>query len=325
MLELSYQQIWSSLIPVLSAWFKMDRLKNMKTVSTQNALAGSPDGIAAAQESIPDIQHSAPVIHRPLPATSNRSSINPKSQIANPKSQGSPREPCFAVNLGMIEYNEAWKLQSDLVSAKANRSLDRDIILFLEHPAVFTLGRRGGREYLQVGESFLEQAGIPIVQAERGGYITFHGPGQLVVYPIIDLEARRLGVAKFVAALEEIMLLTVRSWGLKAQRSTKNAGIWMGIRKMGSIGIALRKGISFHGLALNVNVDLTPFSWVQPCGLEGVSMTSIQQELGEEIPMDAVLTAVKENFKSVLELDLNDISHSDLQQRLLNRKMPKVS
>ena len=145
------------------------------------------------------------------------------------------------------------------------------------------------------------------------------------MYPIIDLEARRLGVAKFVAALEEIMLLTVRSWGLKAQRSTKNAGIWMGIRKMGSIGIALRKGISFHGLALNVTVDLTPFSWVQPCGLEGVSMTSIQQELGEEIPMDAVLTAVKENFKSVLELDLNDISHSDLQQRLLNRKMPKVS
>jgi lipoate-protein ligase B len=85
---------------------------------------------------------------------------------------------------------------------------------------------------------------------------------------------------------------------------------------MGSIGIALRKGISFHGLALNVNVDLTPFSWVQPCGLEGVSMTSVQQELGEKIPMDAVLTAVKENFKSVLELDLNDISHSDLQQRL---------
>jgi len=324
MLELSYQQIWSSLIPVLSAWFKMDRLKNLKPVSTQNALAGSPEGIAAAQESIPD-KHSAPVIHRPLPATSKRSSINPKSQIPNPKSQGSLREPCFAVNLGMIEYNEAWKLQSDLVAARLNRSADRDIILFLEHPAVFTLGRRGGREYLQVGQSFLEQAGVPIVQAERGGYITFHGPGQLVVYPIIDLETRRLGVTEFVAALEEIMLQTVRTWGLKAQRSTKNAGIWMGNHKMGSIGIALRKGISFHGLALNVNVDLTPFSWVQPCGLEGVSMTSIQQELGEEIPMDAVLTAVKENFKSVLNLDLNDISHPDLQQRLLNRKMPKVS
>jgi lipoate-protein ligase B len=232
---------------------------------------------------------------------------------------------CWEVNLGLIDYNEAWKLQSDLVSAKINRSLDRDIILFLEHPAVFTLGRRGGREYLQVGESFLEQAGVPVVQAERGGYITFHGPGQLVVYPIIDLEARRLGVTEFVAALEEIMLQTVSTWGLTAQRNSKNAGIWMGNRKMGSIGIALRKGISFHGLALNVNVDLTPFSWVQPCGLEGVSMTSIQQELGEEIPMDAVFHTVKKSLKSVLDLDLNDISPSDLRQRLLNRinrKMP---
>jgi lipoate-protein ligase B len=297
----------------------MDRLKNLKTVSTQNALAGSPDGIAAAQESIPDIQHSAPVIHRPLPAMSNRSSINPKSQIANRKSQGSLREPCFAVNQGMTDYNEAWKLQSDLVSAKINRSIARDIILFLEHPAVFTLGRRGGREYLQVGESFLEQAGIPVVQAERGGYITFHGPGQLVVYPIFDLEARRLGVTEFVAALEKIMLLTVGSWGLKAQRNSKNAGIWMGNQKMGSIGIALRKGISFHGLALNVNVDLTPFSWIQPCGLEGVSMTSVKQELGQEIPMDVVVDTVKTNFKSVLKLDLNDISYSDLQQQLLTR------
>ena len=229
---------------------------------------------------------------------------------------------CWAINLGRVDYNEAWKLQSDLVAARLNRSADRDIILFIEHPAVFTLGRRGGRDYLRVGESFLEQVGIPIIQAERGGYITYHGPGQLVVYPIVDLEGRRLGVAEFVEALEEIMLLTVRSWGLNAQRNSKNAGIWMGNRKMGSIGIALRKGISFHGLALNVNVDLTPFSWIQPCGLEGVSMTSVQQELGEEIPPDVIINTVKKNFQSVLKLDLNDISHSDLQQQLLNRKMP---
>lgn len=154
---------------------------------------------------------------------------------------------------------------------------------------------------------------------ERGGYITFHGPGQLVVYFIINLEARRLGVTDFVEALEEIMLRTVRTWGLTAQRNKKNPGIWMGNSKMGSIGIALRKGISFHGLALNVNVDLTPFSWIQPCGLPGVSMTSVKQERGKEIPMDVVRNVVKENFKSVLGLDLNDISYSDLQQQLLTR------
>ena len=224
---------------------------------------------------------------------------------------------CWAVNLGMIDYNKAWQLQSELVAAKANSAIDRDIILFLEHPAVFTLGRRGGRDYLLVGESFLEQSGIPVVQVERGGYITFHGPGQLVVYTLIDLEARRLGVTDFVAALEEIMLQSVRAWGLTAQRSTANPGIWMGRRKMGSIGIALRKGISFHGLALNINLDLTPFSWIQPCGLEGVSMTSVKQELSKEVPMRVVRHTVKKNFQSVLGLDLNDISYPDLQQQLL--------
>jgi len=226
---------------------------------------------------------------------------------------------CYAVNLGMIDYNHAWKLQSDLVAAKISRSAIQDIILFLEHPAVFTLGRRGGRDHLLVSESFLKQSGIPIVQVERGGHITFHGPGQLVVYFIINLETRRLGVTDFVKTLEEIMLRTVRTWGLTAQRNKKNPGIWMGNSKMGSIGIALKKGISFHGLALNVNVDLTPFSWIQPCGLQGVSMTSVQQELGQEIPMDVVRKAAKDNFKSVLGLDLNDISYSDLQQQLLSR------
>ena len=223
---------------------------------------------------------------------------------------------CWAVNLGLMEYNQAWKLQSAIVAARLSQSINRDIILFLEHPAVFTLGRRGGRDYLQVGEAFLERAGIPIIQAERGGYITYHGPGQLVVYPIIDLEARRLGVTEFVAALEEIMLLTVSSWGLQAQRNSTNAGIWMGRHKMGSIGIALRKGVSFHGLALNINVDLTPFSWIQPCGLAGVSMTSVKQELGKEIPMQTAEHELKKNFMTVLELDLDEISYDDLQQHL---------
>ena len=302
----------------------MNRLKTLKTTPAQNALTASPDNLAAAQDSKSDIQHSAPTIHRPLPATLNLSSTNPKSQIPNPKSKGLHHEPCYAVNLGLMEYNQAWALQSELVAAKIDGRLGRDIILLVEHPSVFTLGRRGGRDYLQVGEAVLEQAGIPIVQAERGGYITFHGPGQAVVYPIIDLEARRLGVAEYVAALEEIMLQTVGSLGLQAQRSSTNPGIWMENRKMGSIGIALRKGIGFHGLALNVNLDLTPFSWIQPCGLAGVSMTSVQRELGREMPMRVVFQTLKKNFQSILGLGINDLSCSDLQP-LLNRKMPEVS
>ena len=295
----------------------MEKLKNLKSGPTQSGSNEPPAVLSAAEDLKSEIQNSASKTDELILTPRKSSYLNPKSQIPNPQSKGSLHEPCYAVNLGMTDYNQAWKLQSDLVAARLSRSEGRDIILFLEHPAVFTLGRRGGRDHLLVSKSFLKQSGIPIVQVERGGYITFHGPGQLVVYFIINLEARRLGVTDFVEALEEIMLRTVRTWGLTAQRNKKNPGIWMGNSKMGSIGIALRKGISFHGLALNVNVDLTPFSWIQPCGLPGVSMTSVKQERGKEIPMDVVRNAVKENFKSVLGLDLIDISYSDLQQQLL--------
>jgi lipoate-protein ligase B len=291
----------------------MNRSNNLNTASPDKDLDETPDVLTATQNyksATPDPHHatrnSQHETRNTYPATRNTNLVT-----RNPDP-----EPCYAVNLGMLEYNQAWELQSGLVAAKINGSLSRDIILFVEHPAVFTLGRRGGRDYLQVDESFLNRAGIPIVQAERGGYITYHGPGQLVVYPIIDLEARRLRVPDFVAALEEIMLQSVKTWGLQAQRNSANAGIWMGNHKMGSIGIALRKGISFHGLALNINVDLTPFSWIQPCGLKGVSMTSVRQELGREIPMPIAVQTVRRIFNSVLGFELYDISYSELKEQL---------
>jgi lipoate-protein ligase B len=298
----------------------MNRSNNLNTASPDKDLDETPDVLTATQNyksATPDPHHatrnSQHETRNTYHATRNTNLV---TRNAQPVTRNPDPEPCYAVNLGMLEYNQAWELQSGLVAAKINGSLSRDIILFVEHPAVFTLGRRGGRDYLQVDESFLNRAGIPIVQAERGGYITYHGPGQLVVYPIIDLEARRLRVPDFVAALEEIMLQSVKTWGLQAQRNSANAGIWMGNHKMGSIGIALRKGISFHGLALNINVDLTPFSWIQPCGLKGVSMTSVRQELGREIPMPIAVQTVRRIFNSVLGFELYDISYSELKEQL---------
>ena len=226
---------------------------------------------------------------------------------------------CYAVDLGMMDYNAAWKLQSDIVAARINGIIDTDIILFLEHPTVFTLGRRGGLEHLLVSEEFLKTAGIPIVHVERGGDITFHGPGQMVVYPIVNLKSRSFGVVDFVEILEDIMLATVRTWGIAAERNPANRGIWVGNNKMGSIGLAIRKGISFHGMALNVNVDLTPFSYIQPCGLQGVCMTSMQQELGSELSMNEVSATVKKQFEAVLDLQLTAASFSHLQQQLQNQ------
>ena len=120
--------------------------------------------------------------------------------------------------------------------------------------------------------SLLENAGIQVVQAERGGNITYHGPGQLVAYLVLDLEAAKMGVKDFVHFLEEAMIRTAAEWGVAAERNPVNRGIWVGNSKMGSIGIAIRRGITYHGLAFNVDVSLEPFGWINPCGLAGVGI-----------------------------------------------------
>jgi lipoate-protein ligase B len=205
----------------------------------------------------------------------------------------------LSVDFDRIDYQSAWELQSNLIIARKERTLQNDIVLFLEHPPVFTLGRRGGRECLLVSEEFLEKSGVQVVQVERGGNITFHGPGQLVVYPIVDLQTARIKVVDFVSGLEEVMLRTATQWGIAAERNPANRGIWVGPRKMGSIGIAVRRGISFHGLALNVQTDLTPFSWIQPCGLKDVGMTTMQQETAQKISIPQVRTVLKAQFEKV--------------------------
>ena len=252
------------------------------------------------------------------PGNQERKSAVERTFTTNHRPQTTDRHSCYAVDLGMMDYEAAWQLQGEIVSARVNGIIDTDIILFLEHPAVFTLGRRGGLDHLLVSEEFLKTSGIPVVHVERGGNITFHGPGQLVAYPIVNLKAHNLGVVDFVEALEDVMLATVRTWDITAEPNQANRGIWVGRNKIGSIGLAIRKGISFHGLALNVNLDLTPFSWIQPCGLQGISMTSMKQELGSELSMDEVCTALKSQFETVLHLNLITASLSHLQQQLRN-------
>ena len=187
--------------------------------------------------------------------------------------------PMKIIDPGMMDYQEALELQQQYVEEKKACTRKEDIIMVLEHPAVFTLGRRGGLENLVVSQAFLKKHGIPIVQTGRGGNITFHGPGQLVVYPIINLNRAGMGVADFVYMLEEVMIKTAANAGVTAHRSEINHGIWVKNRKLGSIGLSVTRGICFHGLALNVNPDLTPFSWINPCGLAGISMTSLEMEI----------------------------------------------
>ncbi|MEA1967727.1 MAG: lipoyl(octanoyl) transferase LipB [Thermodesulfobacteriota bacterium] len=183
------------------------------------------------------------------------------------------------IDLKLTDYKKAFDFQKKIVSEKIDKTRDKDIILLLEHPAVFTLGKRGGRENLVKSEEFLKSKNIPIVQTERGGNITFHGPGQIVVYPIIDLNRAKIGVADFVYFLENIMIATALDFNVKAVRDKRNHGIWVKENKIGSVGLSIKRGISFHGLALNVNLDLEPFSWINPCGMPGIFMTSLAKEI----------------------------------------------
>ncbi|MEN8246732.1 MAG: lipoyl(octanoyl) transferase LipB [Thermodesulfobacteriota bacterium] len=212
--------------------------------------------------------------------------------------------PCLYVELPLTEYREAWELQQAIVAAKKEGRLVNDVILVLEHPPVYTLGRRGGIENLCVPRTRLAEEGIDVVQIERGGDITYHGPGQLVAYPLMDIRRARLGVTELVTSLEEIMINTASAFGIQAGRNPLNRGVWVGRAKLGSIGIAVRRDITFHGMALNVNLDMTHFSWINPCGLKEVNMTSLAEAAGKPIDMQAVRRSLQENMQSVLGVEL---------------------
>jgi lipoate-protein ligase B len=213
-------------------------------------------------------------------------------------------ESWLCVEIPAKDYPDALKTQHTLVDARVKGDLAYNMLLLLEHPPVFTLGRRGGKQSLLVSEEFLKQRNISVIQTERGGDITYHGPGQLVGYLIVNLRETKWDLKDFVECLEEMMIRTVAEWGIKAQRNPLNHGIWLGMKKLGSIGLAVRKGISFHGFSLNVSLDLQPFEWIHPCGLAGIGVDSMGNALGQKILMEDVRQAIKRNLQTLFAIDL---------------------
>jgi lipoate-protein ligase B len=239
----------------------------------------------------------------------------------NTKHETRNTHPCYLLEMPLTDYHEAWKLQIAIVEAKHRGLLKADVILLLEHPAVFTLGRRGGIENLTVSKCLLEKSNIRVVPVERGGNITYHGPGQLVVYPIIDLNRAKLGITDLVYGMEDIMIQTAESFGIHAGRNPKNRGVWVGNHKLGSIGIAVRKGISFHGFALNVSPSLTHFEWINPCGLTDIGVTSFEKELEIKPSMADVRKAVAQHMGKVFHLNIERITKNRLNT-LLSAALP---
>ena len=219
----------------------------------------------------------------------------------------------YGINMGTAEYTEVLNLQRTLVETVSRGSCS-GVVLMVEHPPVFTLGQRGGMENLLVSPAFLDSAGIPVIQVERGGNITYHGPGQLVVYPVIDLKKAGISVAGYVEALEEVMIRTVADWNIAANRNPLGRGVWAGNAKLGSIGIRVRRTVAFHGMALNVSISMTPFEWINPCGIEGIRMTSMVQETtNKEISMTAVRRAVVMHIEAVFGTTMTMTDEAELK------------
>jgi len=217
----------------------------------------------------------------------------------------------FIVDLGSMDYQEAWNLQHRIHQAK-QAGLSAEVLLLLEHPHVFTLGKNAKRENILVPETVLREQGIDCVSIERGGDVTYHGPGQLLGYPIFFLEALKLRVVDFVERLEEVMIRVLSGYGLPAQRSSLNRGVWVKEAKLGFVGIAVRRGITLHGFALNVAPKLSYYEMIHSCGLKGVKIVSLSSLLRKSIPMEEVKKKTIASFEDVFDLKTEQVSLSHL-------------
>jgi lipoyl(octanoyl) transferase len=231
----------------------------------------------------------------------------------------SERAELRVVRAGLIPYQQALELQRELVAAREAERIG-DVLLLLEHPPVYTKGRRTTAAELPMGEDWYRMQGIEVAETDRGGRATYHGPGQLVAYPIVSLRPYGNDVLEFVRRLERVMIAALGEWGVACRTFDGLTGVWTEgdpppageARKIGSIGIHVSRAITTHGLAINVNNDLQPFEWIVPCGIEAVRMTSLSRELGAEQDLDAFAGTLAARFAEVYEREGVDAELTEL-------------
>lgn len=221
-------------------------------------------------------------------------------------------------NLGVKDYKETWEYQAELLqeivdvkisNRKNNESKEtKNYFIFVEHPHVYTLGKSGDLSNLLLNEKQLKEKGATFYKINRGGDITYHGPGQIVGYPILDLENFFTDIHKYLRLLEEVIILTLADYGLKAERSEGETGVWLDVgtpfaRKICAMGIRTSRWVTMHGFALNVNVNLGYFDNIIPCGIKGKAVTSMEVELGKKIPLEEVQKKILKHFTALFEVE----------------------
>jgi lipoate-protein ligase B len=221
--------------------------------------------------------------------------------------------PCRAFRLGVVDYEQALRLQNRIAAARRDEKI-QDVLLLLQHPPVITMGKSGRAQNVLAPQT-LEEKKIKVIYTDRGGDVTYHGPGQLVVYPILSLRLHGLSVPDYVWCLEEMTIRLLAAYGIPARRVEKLRGVWVELEKIAALGVHLSRWVSKHGLALNVNTDLNPFTLINPCGT-GRRATSMAEILGRELPMEEIESAMLQSFGEVFAVRLNEEPPRNLEPYL---------
>jgi lipoate-protein ligase B len=214
------------------------------------------------------------------------------------------RKSATLLDLGQRSYSDTYEVQMELVENRINGKIN-DTLIFVEHPPVITIGRGGTHGNLLLSAENLKEKNVELFETNRGGDITYHGPGQLVGYPIFDLTGYGKDLHLAVRNYEEVIIRTLAHYNLKTGRIDGLTGVWSGNKKIAAIGVGVRKWVTFHGFALNVNDDLTPFSYIVPCGITDKGITSMKVLLGREVEMAEVKAIVAASFAEVFNLEFN--------------------
>lgn len=215
-------------------------------------------------------------------------------------------------DLGRVRYGPALDLQRRLHALRQQGEVE-DIVLFLEHEPVITIGRRGDAGHILLTPDELARAGVEVFPVERGGDVTYHGPGQIVLYPILDLRGWGRDVHRYVHDLEEVMIRIARAFGIEAERRPGFPGVWHERGKLGAVGIHVRNWVTMHGLAFNVDPRPDGFQWIVPCGIPGARAVSLADLLGEPVPMEEAWEAARQAVEDVLGAGLEPVGREEVE------------
>lgn len=225
------------------------------------------------------------------------------------------RQRGLLLRLDTVEYGEAWELQKTLLEARISDKIE-DCFILLQHPPTFTFGRRYKEGNLISNKEYYESTGLAVYKTDRGGLATYHGPGQVVGYPIIKMDTYTKDYYQYLRMLEEVMIRVLSDFGIAAERNEGYTGVWVNKAKIGFIGVRIALGYAMHGFSLNVNNDLLPFNYITPCGIKGLRVTSIQELLNKNTNINVVYNTLASHYADIFQVQIISVEMKAISLRI---------